>query len=308
MKKTSRSLPSKWRIPPLILIVAVGAGAIILLLLKNSEFDNKKTTPRENTPQVQATSTTTLTTSQPPAPSTPETPPLPPAPPEPQPHKGETALTNASCQEISASLRALLIHLEQQPYVQAYIQGQSAQTELNRILTKLLNTPPINSNETADLLSVIRNSSHLYRVLGRKDLSFLKDIIANEHSAFEQHLATLHAWSTVDKACRDASALEIELPLAKTYEYAAFFLNTLGGQSYLSRRDATVRTLAKYYGVLIVAQAAKQSLDTYNLNLGYHLDSAINDLAHGDFLENQNLYLDRLNKIKKNLLISTRKQ
>ncbi|MBA3016223.1 MAG: hypothetical protein KKD63_02310 [Proteobacteria bacterium] len=297
MKKTPRSIPTKRHFPTLT-ILAIIVGAIILLLLKNSYFDNKKTIV--NTPEQTSTTTTSLPPVLPQSlasdlPNPPLAEPLPPSP------EIEITPKITVCQDASATLQTLFKHLEQQQYIKAYVENEPVDAELYRIIAKILNTPPTNSNETADLLSVIRNSSHLFRVLGRKDLSFLKDIITNEHPSIEQHFASLYAWSTMDKTCRDSSAIKLEFPLTKTYEYAAFFLNTLGGQSYLSRRDSTIRTLTKYYCVLIVDQAASQSINTYNINLAYHLDSVINDLKNSTFLENQNTYLTTLEHIKKTL-------
>ena len=110
--------------------------------------------------------------------------------------------------------------------------------------------------------------------------------------------AAFYAWSTTDKECRDHSPLKIQLPLVKTYEYAAFFLNTLGGHSYLLRRDATIRALTRYYCILILDDAVKQSINKYNINLPYHLDAVTKEIGSSDFLENQNQYLERLQKIK----------
>lgn len=295
MKKTPRSIPSKRRFPTLIIILVATASAIILLLLKNSDFDNKKTIPVQSSSGESPSAAVTTPIAQP-SPTAHDIP-QPPQEDLPTP-KVTVPPQNSPCQDIYTSLHTACKHLNQQQYIKAYSPNEPVEAELNRIITKVLNNPPTNSNETADLLSVIRNSSHLFRVLGRKDLSFLKDIITNEHSSIEQHFASLYALATMDKACRDTSAIQFELPLAKTYEYAAFFLNTLGGQAYLSRRDPTVRTLAKYYAVLVLDQAASQSMNIYDINLAYHLDSVINDIKSSDFLENQDSYLTTLMKIK----------
>lgn len=69
----------------------------------------------------------------------------------------------------------------------------------------------------------------------------------------------------------------------------------------MARRDSTVRTLAKYYCVLILDQAVKHSLNKYNIDLAYHLKSAINDIENNDFLEKTESYLATLKKIENRL-------
>ena len=187
--------------------------------------------------------------------------------------------------------------MDGQSYIQAYTENEPIQKHLDRIIIKILDNPPVNQDETADLLTVLKNAAHFFRILGLKDLSLLREIMANE-SSLEQQLASLHAWSTLGEKCAAKGPIQTTFPLAKTYEYAAFFLNTLGGQSYLSRRAPAVRILTRYYCVLVLHQAVQQSRNRYNLDLTYHLQAVTNDISNSDFLENQAVYLEKLRKIK----------
>lgn len=189
-------------------------------------------------------------------------------------------------------------HLDNQEYIKAYTQTEPTQQHLSRIITKILDNPPVNEKETADLLTVLKNAAHFFRILGLKDLSLLREILTNENSSLEQQLGSFYAWSTMGKECHNNAPVQIQFPLAKTYEYAAFFLNTLGGQSYLSRRAPAIRILTRYYCVLILDQAVRQSSNRYNLDLAYHLKAVINDINNSGFLEQQSNYLDTLQKIK----------
>ena len=294
MKKTTRTIQNKR--PRLAFIVLLLIAAIALFLLKNSIFDNKKIgsdtagngssidqapliTPKQSAPPAANSTETTDKVTPPP------TPPLPP-------------LSSTPCQQVAEDLGLFFKQLELQDYIKAYAFNKPIQDVLNDIITKLLNTPPINANERVDILTVLKNSAHLYRTLGSKDLSLLKAILTHEEQNIEQHLASLYAWSTMEKECRDKSAIKIQLPLAKTYEYAAFFLNTLGGHSYLLRRDATLRVLTRYYCILILNEAVKHSINKYDINLPYHLEAVTKEIGSSDFLENQSLYLETLGKIK----------
>ena len=76
----------------------------------------------------------------------------------------------------------------------------------------------------------------------------------------ESSFATLYqAFALQEKCPADGPALRA--PLKDVYPYAVFFLNTLGGSSYLIRRDSRVRMLTQYYSILILDQANKQRLN-----------------------------------------------
>lgn len=297
MKKTARMISPKR--PSLTLAITLALCAIALFLLKDSIFDNRKNvigtgtilqpsplqTAVQNTPQNPAPVADSLTTA-----ATPEVAVAPPV-------KLETAPTPPPCQKVTEDLLLFFKQLDSQEYIKAYTQTAPVQKSLTDIVAKLLNNPPVNEKETADILTVLKNAAHLFRVLGIKDLSLLREIITNEHSSLEQQLATLYAWSTMEKECIHNAPFQMQLPLAKTYEYAAFFLNTLGGQAYLSRRDPTLRVLTKYYSLLILNQANQQSINKYNLDLSYHLKAVTREITNSDFLEDQAHYLDTLKKI-----------
>lgn len=299
MKKTTRTISTKR--PYFATIIALALSAIALFLLKDSIFDNRKNVV-ENAPILQpSTQQPAAQNPLPPITPTADSTPISVAPetaaPKPPP-QAETPRAYPACQEVTDDLLLFFNQLDSQEYIKAYTAKEPIQKTLTNIIAKLLDNPPVNEKETADLLTVLKNAAHLFRILGIKDLSLLREIITNERSSLEQQLAALYTWSTLGKECKTNAPLQIRLPLAKTYEYAAFFLNTLGGQSYLSRRDPTLRILTRYYSVLILDQANQQAINTYKLDLAYHLKSVIRDITDSDFLENQASYLDTLKKIK----------
>jgi hypothetical protein len=298
MKKNTRIIPNTRSYSAVIIILVT--GAIALFLLKNSINDNKKdivteSPPSQNVDDKSKTQQGEQKDEGPAAEATPaaEMPPTPAPLPD-----AENSPTEIPCKQAALDIQHFLAHLEQQEYIKAYALDEPLPTYLNNIIIKILDTPPVNDKETTDLSTILKNASHFYRILGIKDLSLLKDILEREPTAIEQQLAALFAFSTQGEACRANSAVKFQSPLAKSYEYAAFFLNTLGGQSYLARRDSTVRLLIRYYSALIIHQAAQQSINRYNINLPYHVAALTRDIANMDFLENQALYLATLQKIK----------
>jgi len=288
MKKNKRTIANHR--PYAYSVLVVLAIGLVVFLLKNATDNKQKDgvsppppastqqTPINAPPSTTLPSTTTTT--------------LPPV------KDDEKSLANVSCQKASDDLILFAKELDKQPYIASYTDKEPSQHYLGRTLAKLLDTPPINNQETSDLLTVIKNTSHLFRVLGPKDLSLLKAILEHEQGSLEQRLASLYAWSTRGKECQDNPTLQIQLPLDKTYEYAAFFLNTLGGQSYLARRDPVIRVLIRYYCLLIVHQADRQGINSHHIDLPYHLKAITTEIASTNSLENQTLYLTTLETIK----------
>lgn len=294
MKKTKRILPSQRSILPLI--IALSLAALALFLLKDSIFHNNKNIFTNRGPAADSGAVPPTAQEAAPASAAPTTTPA--AEPTPAPAEATTTPPSSPCQQIADNLTLFLKQLEDKPYIKAYGVSGPLQAHLETVLTRLLDNPPVNANETADLLTILKNNAHIYRTIGAKDLSLLKAILTNEHEAIEPLLATLYDWSVRERECPNTAQLKLRLPLAKTYEYAAFFLNTLGGKSYLSRRDPTVRVLIRYYAVLIVQQAAKHSANKYDIDLGYHLQAISREVSDSGFLEHQERYLDTLKRMR----------
>lgn len=205
------------------------------------------------------------------------------------------------CQRLAEELSAFFSHLEGQEYIRAYELNEPINQTLNKLIIKLLNNPPIISQETEDLFTVLKNTAHFYRILGHKDLSLIKDILSYEQNDAEHLMALFYENFLTQGDCPENTA-KIQMPLSKMYEYAGFFLNTLGGQSYLFRRDSRIRLLAKYYCTLILDQATQKGLNRYNIDETYTLDSVTKEIQDADSLENQAHYLTTLTAMRKRLL------
>jgi hypothetical protein len=91
---------------------------------------------------------------------------------------------------------------------------------------------------------------------------------------------------------------ELNVNSGQLYEYAGFFLNTLGGQSYLYRRDSITRTLTKYYSVLILDMANRETMNPYGIDIRPHLTLIQEDLRNLGTLKNSDEYLARLKEIE----------
>jgi len=86
--------------------------------------------------------------------------------------------------------------------------------------------------------------------------------------------------------------------LSSQYEYAGFFLNSLGGRSYLLRRDPGVRILTTYYSVLILDRANEEDLNRHGIDIRPHIDSVAQEIRNSRGLVFQKQYLDRLEALR----------
>jgi len=201
------------------------------------------------------------------------------------------------CQIAATELDNFFKNIEGQEYVLAYELKEDVQDHLNKLTIKLLNNPPNIGNETDDLLSILKNAAHFYRLFGAKDVSLVKDIMTNESDDLESMMESLFQWHVVGESCTNTN-IRLSLPLDKLYEYSCYFLNTLGGQSYLFRRESRIRILIKYYCILILDRADQAGLNHYGIDITYALESTLEDIDAVDNLQLANDYIHELQEIK----------
>jgi hypothetical protein len=201
------------------------------------------------------------------------------------------------CEDVSGKISLFLARLSEQEYIKAYEIHESLSDYVNTIIIKLLNNPPVNVSESEDLLSILKNAAHFYRVLGSKDTSFIKDILIYEGDGIENILAEFYQWSLISDECPN-SQIQFSMPLKKLYEYACFFLNTPGGQSYLFRRESRTRILMRYYSLLILNHADQKGLNKYGFSVDRDLQPIIDEMREAHFLVNKDSYMQQLIEIQ----------
>ena len=211
-----------------------------------------------------------------------------------------TQETMPPCQQKAEKLTNFFNHLSQQEYTTAYELTVPVDEHINSITQKLLKNPPIILRETDDLFTVLKNTAHFYRILGHKDLYFIKDILTYEHDNIEHLMELFYQLSLSENDC-EQNSIKLQADLKRVYEYTSFFLNTLGGQSYLFRRDSRLRILTRYYCMLILDRAAKQKINRYNIDVNYTLETVLEDIQDADSLEYQEQYLTKLKELKNEL-------
>ncbi len=201
------------------------------------------------------------------------------------------------CKESREKLQALFAYLDRQDYIASLRLKGGSFEHFKSLLVRLMEKPPSVQQETDDILRVLQNKSHFYRVLGKKDVLLLRDILRKETDIAESSFAILYQAMDLEERCRpDGPALQVSLKAV--YPYAVFFLNTLGGSSYLIRRDSRVRMLTQYYCILILDQANRRRLNHLGLDIRPPLDVLMRDLKDAANLSRKGEYLDTLKRIR----------
>jgi len=205
-----------------------------------------------------------------------------------------TAEGPLSFEELEQQIKAFFTYLDEQDYVQAYELKGGTYQQFQQVIKKLSASLPTVTGETASLYNLYRNMAHFFRVLGKKRVHLIRDILQNEAEILEPVMQTFYLWLT------DTSGNEVKTgrpTLNVMYAYSGFFLNTLAGKSYLLRRDSKIRRLTTYYSVLILDKANDENLNSNGIDIRPHIDFLINDIQSQIGLIHQKQYLIQLEQL-----------
>ena len=202
-----------------------------------------------------------------------------------------------SFEEIHQEVINFFDYLDQKDYIEAYKLKKGTYKHFLKLMERLSANPPVVSGETQDIYILTHNIAHFYRVIGKKNISLIKDIFSNEREITEPTMGLIYEWGT--KGIEDDKK-EIKTSMKDLYEYAGFFLNTLGGKAYLSRRDSKTRMLVTYYSILILDKANKEKLNRHGIDVRPPLTLLLDDIHNQKNLDRKTEYLKKLNAIKNN--------
>lgn len=201
-------------------------------------------------------------------------------------------LEDMDCKKITGQAVAFFQYLDSKAYLIWPGINMRAEELFDEISKQLAAAPPINVGEMDELYSLVRNVTHFYRVLGKNRINLMKEILNSESAVMEPAMAVLFTWMI---ACNNDSD---RLNLNTLYQYAHFFLNTLGGRSYLLRRDTKQRMLINYYALLVIDMANDAKLNSYGLDIRPHLDYVFYDINNQKGLMYRQRYLSRLSALQ----------
>ena len=201
-------------------------------------------------------------------------------------------LNKADCKKITGQAVAFFQYLDSKAYLIWPGIDMRADELFEDISKQLAAQPPVNVGEMEDLYSLVRNVTHFYRVLGRNRVNLIKEILTSESEIMEPAMAVMFAWITTCNYEYD------QLNLNTLFQYSHFFLNTLGGRSYLLRRDTKQRMLINYYCLLIIDMANDAKLNAYGFDIRPHLDYVFYDINNQKGLMYRQRYLARLSALQ----------
>ncbi|MBN2467959.1 MAG: hypothetical protein JXD19_07380 [Deltaproteobacteria bacterium] len=203
----------------------------------------------------------------------------------------------ASCEDLKHQVLTVFAYVETREYLPHPHLEQNVRGFYNAVMATLAQNPPIASELLLDFDALLQNVLHFYRVLGKKNVHVIRNLLAREDRNLEMILNVFFEYFRACEASRDE---EIFVPpFAVQYEYAAFFLNTLGGRSYLFRRNSHLRILVTYYAVLVLHEANEKILNRHGIDIRPHLYRVIEEIEARTDLSLQKNYLGKLSSISK---------
>ena len=204
--------------------------------------------------------------------------------------------SKVDCNAMEAQIMTFFKYLDNQPYMAAYQEKGGAIQLYRDTMRALTDSPPMLTGELEDLISLIRNVTHLYRLLGKDRIDMIKTICENEADIIESVMAIFYIYSLPEDRCPNK---RLHVPtLEAFYSYGGYFLNTLAGRSYLLRRDSKVRVLLSYYSVLVLDRANDEMLNSSGIDIRPFIDVSYYEIISQRSLVYQKQYMTELVRLR----------
>ncbi len=202
----------------------------------------------------------------------------------------------ADCEKVDAQMLSFFNYLDSQPNLSVReIHGGSAGF-FRECAALLMADPPVNIGEMQELFRLVKNVTHFYRVLGKNRLMLAKDILVSEERVLEPAMAVFYA--TIAECGKPLTGDAQPVSIDRLYDYASYFLNTLGGRSYLLRRESKMRMLVSYYAILIVDRANDEKFNRYGIDVRPYIDYLFYDISNQKGLTYRERYLTQLTALR----------
>jgi hypothetical protein len=198
----------------------------------------------------------------------------------------------ADAESTDRQILAFFSYLDGRDFVKAYALDGGTYAQYTAAVAELsINLPKV-AGETDSLYTTLKNVSHFFRVLGKKRTELVAQILKNEQEILEPAMRVFYQWFT-----GPAGTLKGKPSLPVMYEYSSYFLNTLGGRSYLMRRDSKVRLLTTYYCIRILDRANDSGMNPNGIDIRPLIASTTNDIHNQKGLIYQKSYLAELSRL-----------
>lgn len=196
------------------------------------------------------------------------------------------------CRIIAEQIHGFFTHIDSEDYIKQFELQEPSQAYFIALADKLLKNPPVVSRESDDLYTILKNMAHFFRVIGKDNIILIKAILDRERDKIEDVAADFYQWTTRE-TCKD-DLLHFSPSLEGMYEYAGFFLNTMGGRSYLFRRDSRSRLLVNYYSVMLIERANRQGINRHGIDIAQIIPQLVQEIDSSSQLIYKENYIDSL--------------
>jgi hypothetical protein len=214
--------------------------------------------------------------------------------------QGEIGLPTAAgedeCERMEKEVKEFFAYLDGKDYVKELKIGEDMFTHFKKVVHLLSENPPVPAGEALKQDALIRNIFHFYRVLGFRDLTLILRILRNEADTLELNLASLYEWLMSAEKCAQKDGLPPSLDIV--YRYAGFLVNSIGGRSYLFRRETRLRLLVNYYCLLIIHEADKRKMNNFGIDITPFLEPLAEEIERYQFLYYRKEYAGKLIDLK----------
>lgn len=196
------------------------------------------------------------------------------------------------CKILAEQIHGFFTHIDSEEYMKSFQLSEPSQAYFIDLANKLLKNPPVVARESDDLYTILKNMAHFFRVIGKDNIVLMKTILDRERDKIEDVMAELYQWTEWENC--DNDTLQFSPSLEELYEYAGFFLNTMGGRSYLFRRDSRSRLLVNYYSVLIIERANTKGINRHGIDISQIIPQLVPEVEASNQLIYKENYIDSL--------------
>jgi hypothetical protein len=139
---------------------------------------------------------------------------------------------------------------------------------LNQVGGALAAVLPVPSGETRQPQALLANAFHLFRAMGKERIDILREILNREESLCEPLAMVLYRWLAAQERCwKETSPIRSSI----LSDYAAYLLNTLGGQGYIRRRSPRMAALVTFYALITLDESMQKGMNPHGVDLRSHI-------------------------------------
>lgn len=199
---------------------------------------------------------------------------------------------SADIERIERQVKEFFTYLDSREYVKAYQFKDGSYAQYCAGMAALVAKPPQIAGETESIGTTLNNVTYVYRVMGAKRTELAAEVLKNEAPFLEHAMRLFYSWYTTP-----AGSLAGKPSTQAMYDYACFLLNTLGGRSYLLRRDSKIRLLTTYYCLLVIDGANERGYNPHGIDIRPYLAATARDMRSQQGLMYRQQYSEALDAL-----------